>query len=102
MSAKLVVLGGCACLTIYSIDLQARLLVVAFCSCLLLRWQVQMHNQDQSVKDMKSLSGGEASFTTVCLILALGERKNLEPSPVANGLLLMCLQCLFTVSTMLM
>ena len=31
-----------------------------------------MQNQNQSVKEMKSLSGGEASFTTVCLILSLG------------------------------
>ncbi|CAD7702279.1 unnamed protein product, partial [Ostreobium quekettii] len=33
--------------------------------------KVQMHHQGERVEDMKSLSGGEASFTTVCLVLAL-------------------------------
>lgn len=34
--------------------------------------EVKMKGQDQSVKDMKSLSGGEKSFTTVSFLLALG------------------------------
>jgi chromosome segregation ATPase len=41
-----------------------------------LSFQKCLHNTQSQTKDVKALSGGEGSFTTMCLLMALGE--NLE------------------------
>lgn len=65
----------------YRLSLKVRVLVCPMClfqklndvSNVLYSCQVRMQGQDKAFEDMRSLSGGEKSFTTVAFVLSLGE-----------------------------